>query len=409
MSIFGSVTHFIGSAASTAGKPFGSAVHAVNKVTGKISHSIAKVPVIGTPVNAIVNMSTTGPLQFTDSVLKGKRIDKAGLQLVKDHVSDVKTLAPYAQGVVSLVPGVGSGVSGIIGAGAALASGRPINDAIQEGIADSIPGGPLAKTAFNISADAIQGKPFNVARIQIPGVDPVILKNTLALTSQLASGKPVSKAVEDAAIANLPPNVQTAIKIADGQGVNSTAAIINASLGALPPDLRKAVSTGLSVGHARQLQGQAVQMLNLGASKLADEGSKVASSNPIISAARKNFAGKHGFDIGTGLMQKTGVTPLMISHIRESLATAEKIGFDGALATHIGAVTSAKPKTSDSQHIASYFATHGMKSGSPEQKDVLIREVAKSPSGKNGALHALHESKPSWWHKLLVSVGIYDK
>jgi len=51
--------------------------------------------------------------------------------------------------VISLVPGVGSGISAALGAAQALADGRPIDEAIVAGVRTAISGGPMAEMAFD--------------------------------------------------------------------------------------------------------------------------------------------------------------------------------------------------------------------------------------------------------------------
>ena len=58
-------------------------------------------------------------------------------------------MLPYVHSVISLVPGVGSGISAALGAAQALADGRPIDEAIVAGVRTAISGGPMAEMAFD--------------------------------------------------------------------------------------------------------------------------------------------------------------------------------------------------------------------------------------------------------------------
>ena len=80
-----------------------------------------------------------------DSVVSGERIDRALLGAARNQIAMYKAFAPIAQLGLSFIPGVGQGVSAAIGAGLALADGRPITDAMLEAVKSAMPGGPLVR------------------------------------------------------------------------------------------------------------------------------------------------------------------------------------------------------------------------------------------------------------------------
>jgi len=63
--------------------------------------------------------------------------------------------------VISLVPGVGSGISAALGAAQALADGRPIDEAIVAGVRTAISGGPMAEMAFDAAWGLAHGRPID--------------------------------------------------------------------------------------------------------------------------------------------------------------------------------------------------------------------------------------------------------
>jgi len=70
-----------------------------------------------------------------------------------------------AQTVASFVPGVGTGVAAALGAANALASGRPITDALIEAARSAIPGGALAQAAFDVGVNLAKGRSLSEAAL----------------------------------------------------------------------------------------------------------------------------------------------------------------------------------------------------------------------------------------------------
>ena len=209
--------------------------NAITKAAGNVAntaasyaqHAVAKIPVVGPLANTVTHL-TTMPLQVAEQLASGGRIDRVAMNSLKSSLSDVKQVAPYATTVLSLVPGVGSGLSGAIGAGLALASGQSITQAIEAGIKNALPGGALAAQAFDVASAAMQGKP----------IDQVAL-----------AALPISPQARQA----LADGINAAKDLASGK--NASQALVDAATHQLPPALQKAVQIGAAVGHAKNLQG----------------------------------------------------------------------------------------------------------------------------------------------------------
>lgn len=112
-------------------------------------------------------------------------------------LSVVKAIAPFAQTALSFVPGVGTVVNGAIAAGSALAQGKSITQALIDTAAASIPGGPIAKQAFNTGLAIVKGQNVTTAaldavRNQIPG--GLAGKAAFDTAVALAHGQSVQKA-----------------------------------------------------------------------------------------------------------------------------------------------------------------------------------------------------------------------
>lgn len=81
---------------------------------------------------------------------------------------------PYAQAVLSFVPGIGTGVSAALGAASALAQGQSITDAALAAARGALPGGPVAQTAFDVGLSIAKGASpteaaLAAARARVPG------------------------------------------------------------------------------------------------------------------------------------------------------------------------------------------------------------------------------------------------
>lgn len=226
---------------------------------------LKKIPVVGAPAAAVTSL-TLAPVRVANDVVSGKRIDKIAAGELKRAVSDATTIAPYAQSVLSLVPGIGTGAAGIIGAAAALAKGKPITTALVEGIRGSLPGGAVAKAAFDVAYAGMQGRPLDevaLSALPIPPEQRTLVLAGIKATRDIASGKRVDETIVKRALSVAPPDVRKAIQVgmAVSQGKNLQQAVIMAAKGAIPmPAL--IVNTASKVGTAKQIADSVVKGVN---------------------------------------------------------------------------------------------------------------------------------------------------
>ena len=256
------------------------AVHAVpdkkswiNQAISSVEHTVSKIPVVG-DVTHIVGEIAVAPLHIATAIASGERLDHVALGALKDQIKIVKDVAPYAQTVVSLVPGVGTGVGAAIGMGAALAEGQSITAAAKSAIRGALPGGALAASGFD-------------------------------LAMKVASGENVAKATLESARGTLPPEAQKAydIGVAVATGEKIQTALVKGIASAAPAQLQTAIAAGeqaigATPGLADALKsvpaGDAAQGFKLAAGLL----SHAAVGEPVLTAARSNLspAGRQGFD-----------------------------------------------------------------------------------------------------------------
>jgi hypothetical protein len=397
--LLGDIGHFVSNAAKTAGKEIGHVGKSIQKAGGAIDHAISKVPVVGAPLHTVLGAAYHAVTLPVDTVVQtainGKRLDKVLLDKIKQQGRDIKAVAPYAKTVVSMVPGVGTGVSAALGAGMALAEGQPIDKALLDGVISAVPGGPMAKAAASAAASglsaAVRGEKLDVASVSgklLAGLPiPPSAKNALAtgihMTADIAAGKNVSAAAADA--------------------------LIKEGLAHLPADAKKAFQTGLATQVGAVLQSAKAAHLPAVHGKLIESGIQLAKTLPAVGEARKLAgAGVKGFDLGHGLLGQRA-TPFAIIHTRNSITDPhDKLGFDMAMANRIGLVAHPPhPKLTPSA-VAGRSITHGMQGMTrPEHKMAIMKAITKSPSAEVGAKVAMNhiaaERKP-WPVRVVIAI-----
>jgi hypothetical protein len=382
MGLFGSVGHFLSSAAKVAGRAVTAPVKLAQKATGAIGTELHKLPVVGPGIAGVFVIATTPllPFEFAAAVVSGDRVDRAALGLLKTHLEAVHDVAPYAQVVVQFVPGVGQGISAAIGAGLALAEGRPIDQALKDALLSAVPGGIVSRTALALGDAALQGRPLDglVNALPLSPSERAALAEGLKAAKDIASGKPVAQAVAARA-----------------------EALVKAGLAELPPDARKALQIGMAIGQGQFLQaaGAAGVSTPQALATLESEGRKVAT--PAVEALRAQ-ASRRGVDVGLGIMRRSGVTPAMLGAVRGKLSSADAHGFDLALAAKIGQATAPLPPPHlSAAGKASYYATAGMRTAGAAQKTQAVLTLSKATDAKAGMLaaatHLEHEKHGAIW------------
>lgn len=194
------------------------------------------------------------PMNAAVSVAKGERIDRVATQAFQTQLRAAKTLAPYVQTIVSVVPGLGTGLSAGIGGALALASGASIDEAMIAAARSAVPGGPLAQAAFDVAVAAAQGKPVEAVLINALPVSPAAkdaLVRGARAARQLAEGKSVDKVLVSSALDLLPPQARAAaqvgVALAQGQAIQNVAGTAAKMVGFSPDTVRAAsISKALS-------------------------------------------------------------------------------------------------------------------------------------------------------------------
>lgn len=342
------------------GNPF-KAIRSIGKTLSggieSIGNKLDKVPVVGKGLHGVYSVAT-GPISLSAHIASGDRIDHAVMNDFKRNLHAAKDVAPYAQTVVSFVPGVGQGISGAIGAASALAQGRPIGEAMLAAVKSSLPGGPLAKGVFDTALAAAQGKPIDeiaIAALPIPDDQKKIVRQGLAVVNDVAHGKRLDHVLVDNA------------------------------LKALPPEYQKVVSTGIALGHAKNLQ----DIMKTGAKEampgLAEIGLAKINEDPVLSAGLNTLDSdaRSGYKLAAGLSNYK-VNPTEFNSIRGRLTPQQKEGFDIASSVHIGRLAKQLPRKIDPKARFGYYAALGMKNAKPANQIAMKQTLGKDSVVSHG-------------------------
>lgn len=367
---------------------------------------VGKVKFIGKPLAAAINLGGA-PVYFTESALKGERLDKAALANLKAQLRDVKEVGPYAQMVISVIPGIGTGISAGLGAGLALANGQPITAALKAGVIGALPGGPAVQMAANIAIAVAEKKPIDkiaVAALPIPDAQKKAIVIALDAAKALAKGQRIDKVA------------------------------LAAAEKAIPAQYKVALQVGVAIAHGENVQKTMLKNVTpLVLDKLAGEGNKIVAANPVLKAgmaALNNPTLKAGFKVGV-TVSRTQVNPMEVVALRAKLKPAQKKGFDMALAAHIGAVEKPTP-TGIQKKPGAVFAFNtavGAQAMTKGNQKAVVKQIVKSPQaravvtavinagpkvalnatvtpGANpGAIAYMKPAEIGFWRRLFIALG----
>jgi hypothetical protein len=325
-----SVGHFVSNSVKCAGREIGHATNTLQNVAGKVSKGIGKIPLVGTPLHTVFDASyhiALAPSHMAVAIVEGTRIDKVVLNQLKVQLHDFKQVAPYAQMVLQMVPGIGQLPCACISAGLALAAGQSIKDVLQAGALGVMPGGPLVKASATTSTETIQhvirGDKLDLQSLlqSAGGIAsgalglPSAAKNALvagvATVGGVVSGKSLDKLLTDAAVMALPLTNSVKKAMTDASAITldfahgkrldtAMTGRINAVMAALPTGnpLRDNIKLGLdATKKVTGGKGEKVMMVAL-QSGLGDT-LVVMGAQPLPDEAKRGI--RAGVGLGSGL------------------------------------------------------------------------------------------------------------
>ncbi len=316
--------------------------------------ALADTPVSHAVLDNPVSKMVTSPLEAAYRISTGDNVFQAFGDMLKAQAAGL----PYVQAVLSFVPGVGAGINAAIAAGAALAQGKRIDDALYEGIQGALPGGPAAVAAFKGVVGAIRGQNLgDIAMSTLHDSLPPALQPAASMAIALVHGENIQSALASGAVSAIKP----ALAAISGPIWEATTVSI--------PGLSDTVSTGVKLAE------------NLGRSSVVDPVLKVSR------AALATPAAQVGFNVANGIFNNAQkLPPEAIALVRNQLKDAAAItGFDTAAAIFKGRrIGIPAPPNMNADQLAAYFAAKGLRDAPADIIKAVTAAITKTPDGKAG-------------------------
>ena len=256
----------------------------------------------------VLSKPLTAPFDATVSILQGEPVGKAIVGAGREILESAKTVAPYVQMGISFIPGVGTVASAAIGAELALASGRPITDAIIEGVKGAVPGGPLAVAAFETGAKFV-GSLAEGKRLDQAALDGA--RQAAVSAAKAAGGEGAGKAAGAA--------FDASVAVAQGKRFQDVATRAGAGLVPGGPAGRAAFDSARALAQGRNLQDAAVQAaLGAARSRLPDDASRLAF-DAGVNVAKGQPADRAVLEASQKLLPQTEGTRVAFGMTRQAL------------------------------------------------------------------------------------------
>jgi hypothetical protein len=189
---------------------------------------------------------------------------------------------------------------------------------------------------------------------------------------------------------------------ANGSGDQNAIIAADKVLNGLPPDIQKAIISGIAVSRAQNMQKiTASETKSIGA-KVAHPGLATVQQNPILLAGydiMTNAEAKAGYVLGAGLMTfKLNETAL--ESAERSLKGPKLAGFDFAVALYTGLTSFSPPSNLSNSEKAGWFAAKGMRGADNDTKG----RVAVLLASHKGALAGAKKARNPW-ERFLEALG----
>ena len=274
----------------------------IKKAFKKATKAIGKIP--GTK-------SLLAPINVVRDVARGKNVIKSVSQQARDTVKDTRAALPIAASVVSVIPGVGTGVSVGLTTLSSISQGKSLRKIAEDAAVAAIPGGALIRMGVSAAVDVARGKNVGAsllnqglqfAKTQLPG-GPLVgqaFDVGVGAIRGAATGQSFKTIAREAAINAVPggdlgkAGVRAAFDIAQGRNVGQT----------LLREGMSAVASQLPAGALVQQAGGAV----IDIAKGKNVGQVLASN---VGPLARNLVESGAVNIGDAgaALQFTGINP----------------------------------------------------------------------------------------------------
>jgi hypothetical protein len=382
--ILNAVGNFVGNVVKTAGHAIGTVVHSIQNAAGEVGKVIAKIPIVGGVISAVFDLtyqSTMGIVNLAVAiVIEGKRVDQAILSSLKKQLQVFKQVAPYAQMVISVIPGIGQGVSAALSAGLALAEGQSIADALKAGLIGALPGGPLIKAAVTMGIETIQhvvkGERVDIATIAqtAGGVAssalglPIVAKNALlagiSTVGAIVKGQPLDKAITDGAIKGLPISEQVKNAMTDATAIT------------------------LDLAHGKPLDRTLLSRIDMVSSRLPASNPLADTIKTGITATKKLTSGQKVEDVMFTALQ-SGIGDSLVSMGAAKLPPDAQKAIKSGVALGTGAVAQVKSAEQLTRNVVGKLTESGIEQAKANPMFGEARKLTVSKGGSRGFDYAL--------------------
>lgn len=250
------ITRDVGRFANKASRTIGKTIDTVKRVTGPLG-SVVDFAWRMSPTGQVLTWGRRG-FNAASDIAQGKRIDRVFRKLARSGIDDIKERLRYAEMIAAFVPGLGTGVAAALGAANALASGKPITEAMISAARSAIPGGKVAQIGFDMAVNVARGKnlsqaALNSVRTQLPGGPGAQAAFDAGLA--LAQGKKLQQAAFAAAGRIIPPSPFAADALSFVRTVASGKNIQHAALSAAGRRIIQGKTLNKQIMHPRRELG----------------------------------------------------------------------------------------------------------------------------------------------------------
>lgn len=383
-------------AAGACGRAIESVGDAIASTINAIGDLVGKIPIVGGVFHGLLSI-VGAPFNALSALIDGRAIDDVILGQFKDIVSGIREIAPLAQSIISFIPGIGQGINGAIAGAIALANGASLTDALSSAVKNALPGGPITAAAFEAASAAVQGENiFESVGQAALHLLPREAVSALTIVYKAAQGENIAIAALEEAKMYLPLGARIGIDVGIGVGQGrKLQGIVYQTIDTLAPEgvatigeLGKHIINGntafsAAMANTQRSFGQVYARAEA-SGKAAIEILKndpnyawlARSSADMLTGAQRQMCspqwqmgrggamidvnpnkdkpqcketygfilGEMGYSAGISIMDRYGMNEDMVKKMREKMLTeADKITFDAAVSTFIGAVM--KPPT----------------------------------------------------------------
>lgn len=347
-----------------------SARRVLKKVHKTTTGALKKIPVVGAPLTAVWNLTPIGAtykvVDLAGKICDGERIDKAVYESFKNHVKDIRTVAPYVLAIVG-TPALGAGAEALFAGANALAKGMQVAKPVVDGVRQELGKSPAALKAFDTTVGVFDGV---------------------------------------ASLGSVDPGITKAVGIMKGTMEGKAGTGLDAVLAAMPKDEAKGVKTALTMLATRKIQEGTRKASALSVPMFFKAGNLAKEKDSVLKLAHQELRHKpevqKGFNVAVGLLSYKA-NPTAIIAARDALEPEQRKGFDIGSSIRVGQLSQPLPPSTPPREKLGYYLTKGSEGLKPEARKQILQSV-KDPVMVKGVRKGLKESDKTLWQHIVEFV-----